>query len=417
LTGPPSRFLAFKGLDTRAGSCQYYKSVGAVEGCDFAGNYTGKTLTFDEWRKSVQIDEFCDKRTNSICTQIPFQARAVFVNKADLNLTRDHHSVEIAPGQLAAYVCNHPGPTPDPKTDPTGLFPSPSSVDAAINAALKTDTAHPQGRKLIACVAMDRVPITSVTGQHVTGQGGEIFTRFLIFGPNGDLLPSVNLDGNGEKFVPGACVACHGGTGYFALANNTLFVPAASQPIFGGFPESGVIDGADLFSYFLPYDVDNFEFHSSRQGSTKNDQQEAIFWLNFNAKDGNIAIADYNFRGTNDQCQATAFKNLFNGWYTPPGSHVFVSRMDPGAYVPTAIDCMTGLPTGQPVYQDRSFLLGRRGAQLPHMSYRNGSRELRSRNASSYRPEPCLREKLAFGTTGYFWSGVLLCNAQLPGNV
>ena len=35
LTGPPSRFLAFKGLDTRAGSCQYYKAVGAVEDCDF----------------------------------------------------------------------------------------------------------------------------------------------------------------------------------------------------------------------------------------------------------------------------------------------------------------------------------------------------------------------------------------------
>jgi hypothetical protein len=43
LIGPPSHFLAFTGLDSRASSCQYYKSVGAVEDCDQAGNYTGKT--------------------------------------------------------------------------------------------------------------------------------------------------------------------------------------------------------------------------------------------------------------------------------------------------------------------------------------------------------------------------------------
>src|SRR5258705_8033645 len=37
------------------------------------------------------------------------------------------------------------------------------------------------------------------------------FIRFLIFGPSGQLLPSINLDGRREKFVPGTCVVCHGG--------------------------------------------------------------------------------------------------------------------------------------------------------------------------------------------------------------
>ena len=53
LIGPPSRFLAFKGLDTRAGACQYYQSVGAVAGCDPAGNYQGATLTFNRWRNPL----------------------------------------------------------------------------------------------------------------------------------------------------------------------------------------------------------------------------------------------------------------------------------------------------------------------------------------------------------------------------
>jgi hypothetical protein len=157
------------------------------------------------------------------------------------------------------------------------------------------------------------------------------FAAFTVFGPNGDLLPSANLDGDGEKFVPGACVACHGGTGYFALVNNTVFAPGADQPLFGGFPEGGLTAGADLASYFLPYDVDNFAFHSSRQGLTKNDQQEAVYGLNLNSKNSDIDIADLDLGAGNNQ--TTAFTNLFNGWYAP-GIHVFISRTDPNPFVP-----------------------------------------------------------------------------------
>jgi hypothetical protein len=274
--GPPSQFLKFSvlgkfaGLDDRKTGCEYYKSVGAVENCDDVGNYIGATLTFDAWRRAAQIDGSSSKEVS-----------AVFVNKTDLNLTRDHHSVQIQ--NTAAYVCNHSGPAPDPNTDPTGLFPSSFAIDAAIDAVLRVNASHPQGRNLIACVAMDRMPITSVTGQSISGPNDE-FVRFLIFGPNGDLLPSVNLDGNGEKFVSGTCVVCHGGS-----ARGTR----------------------DRGSYFLPYDVDNFEFHSQHP-LTKVDQQAATYMLNLYAKQVNDEIA-----GTGSD-QAKAFDNLFNGWYTHP---------------------------------------------------------------------------------------------------
>jgi hypothetical protein len=227
--------------------------------------------------------------------------------------------VPIGNTRLAAYVCNHPGPTPDPATDPTGLFPSPSAIDAAIDAVLRVDAAHPQGRNLVACVAMDR-------------GNGVNFTRFLIFGPSGDLLPSVNLDGNGEKFVPGACGACHGGTQYFVAADgrDVNNPPAAFVPIIGGFPEDGSV-GPDLQAYFLPYDVDNFEFHSSREHYTKDDQQEAIYVLNLNAKQVNVDIAA---KANGIALQATAFNDLFNGWYPPrlDNKHIF-----DGSYVPTSV--------------------------------------------------------------------------------
>src|SRR5262249_42218912 len=128
---------------------------------------------------------------------------------------------------------------------------------------------------------------------------GDPFARFLIFGPNGDLLPSVNLDGYGEKFVPGACVACHGGNNYFALANATPQAPAASTPIFGGFPETGQ-GTPNLQSYFLPYDVGNFLF-SSKPPNTINDlqMQLAIFELNSNAVAVNQDIALKNLQPVN----------------------------------------------------------------------------------------------------------------------
>jgi hypothetical protein len=315
VSGTPP-FLSFKGLDTRKGGCEYYKVIGAVHDCDAAGNFVGAVLNFKDWRKSVRIGEF--KQTTSL---LPDEPKAVFINETDLNLTRDHHSIAYGADsqgreQMAAYVCNHPGAAADPNIDPTGLFPAQSGIDTAIDNVLKVDTTHPQGQNLVACVAMDRSSdIVDVNGNKTRDHVGEPFTRFLIFGPNGDLLPSVNLDGNGEKFVPGTCVACHGGNNYFALAYNMppIFpAPAPSTRIFGGFPETG--EGTpDLQSYFLPYDVGNFLF-SSKRPNTLDDLQLPIFELNENAWLVDRDIAFQNLR-TVPNAVSNAFDDLFDRWY------------------------------------------------------------------------------------------------------
>jgi hypothetical protein len=319
-----TRFLSFKGLDTRKSGCEYYKVIGAVHDCDDAGNFVGAVLNFKDWRKSVRIGEF--KQTTNL---FPNEPQAVFINETDLNLTRDHHSIAYGADsqgreQLAAYVCNHPGPAPDPNTDPTGLFPAQSGIDTAIANVLNTDPAHPQGRNLVACVAMDRSSdIVDVNGNKTRDHVGDPFARFLIFGPNGDLLPSVNLDGNGEKFVPGTCVACHGGNNYFALAYNMPPVfpaPPPSTPIFGGFPETGQ-GTPNLQSYFLPYDVGNFLF-SSKQPNRLDDLQLSIYELNANAFLVDRDIAFQNFApAPPPNFVSNAFDDLFDRWY--PGTIVF----------------------------------------------------------------------------------------------
>jgi len=134
-------------------------------------------------------------------------------------------------------------------------------VDAAISSALGGQSTVSlsnalNGQNLVACVAMDYMVSANANG-------GEPFTRFLIFGPSGQLLPSVNLDGRGEKFVPGACLVCHGGDNYA-----------------GQYPEDGS-GFANVGGHWLPYDAGNFAF-SDNPGLTDPAQEFAIYQLNQN---------------------------------------------------------------------------------------------------------------------------------------
>ncbi|MGC2029847.1 MAG: hypothetical protein WA642_07495 [Steroidobacteraceae bacterium] len=255
-TGIPSdnlpgaeNFLAARGLDTPLSACRYYMAIGAAGGCNLQGNLTS-SVTFDQWKRAVLIGEYAPPGA-------PPTYQAVFVNHADLNLTRFHSSISYGPNQTAAVVCNSLGPTSD----------QPGDINNAINSSF-------YGGNLVACVAMDYMVSPGVNGN-------QPFTRFYIFGPDGQLLPSINLDNRREKYVPGACVACHGGDFYA-----------------GKFPEDGT-GQPNIGSHFLPYDTGNFSF-STLTGFTEFDQQQAIYQLNQNVLNAgpNISI-----------------KSLVAGWY------------------------------------------------------------------------------------------------------
>jgi hypothetical protein len=244
-------YLAEKGLDTIKGACQYYKAVGAVTGCTTAGALQG-AISFEDWKRTVQIDNHAVPGTT--------QYSAAFINQVDLNLMRVHQSISYGTNQTAAYVCNHLGPK--------FQFVTPQSdIDTAINNGVN-------GKNLVACVAMDYGITSGVNGD-------QPFTRFLIFGPSGKLLPSINLDGRREKYVPGTCVACHGGGNYA-----------------GKFPEDGS-GPANVGAHFLPYDAGNFEF-SSATSLTDAAQEDAIHHLNLNVLSAGPTPAE---------------QDLITGWY------------------------------------------------------------------------------------------------------
>jgi hypothetical protein len=251
-------FLTFKGIDSRMSACRYYVAIGAAASCDAEGNPVG-AVRFDDWKRAVRMAPFLEAGAQELT--------ATYINRVDLDLTRNHHSVSYGPDQTAAYVCNHLGPKNEGQ----------AAADVAID-----DAVH--GRNLVACVAMDH-------GVTVGVNGDQPFTRFLIFGPSGELLPSVNLDGRREKFVPGVCVACHGGDHYAGRF--------PEEPL--GAPGAGP---AGIGAHFLPYDTGNFTF-STAPGLTEADQEEAIYALN-----QNVLLAG----------PTVATQELIQGWYA--GGHV-----------------------------------------------------------------------------------------------
>ena len=248
-------FLAVKGLDTRRGACQYYKAIGAVRDCDSAGRLIG-AITFDDWQRAVKIDKYA--------TGVPtFSAN--YINAVDLNLAREHKSITYGPNQTAAVVCNHLGVSIT--TAAAFLNPAQADIDTAVDNSV-------HNKNLVACVAMDYMVSPGVNND-------QPFIRFLIFGPGGQLLPSINLDERSEKFVPGTCIVCHGGDHYV-----------------GKFPEDGS-GRANVGGHFLPYDVGNFEF-SSAPGLSKCEQQDAIYNLNQNLLNAGPTPAE---------------QDLITGWY------------------------------------------------------------------------------------------------------
>ena len=250
-------FLTYKGVDTRLSACLYYRALGAVADCDAQGN-PSQAISFSDWVRQNGFGTGAD-------------VSADYINERDLNLVRRMVGTRSASGGIAFYVCNAPGPDGRSQTE----------IDRVMHDAVA-------GRNQVACVAMEYSPVTGANG-------GQPFTKFFTFGPDGTLLLSINLDGRGEKYMPGTCVACHGGTTY----NGRFPEQATASPFLG--------------ARFLPFDTGNYLFASDASLS-ESAQSEAFYQLNALVKATELAAT-------------TPTSQLIDGWYA--AGHVLNK-----AYVP-----------------------------------------------------------------------------------
>jgi hypothetical protein len=282
--------LKFKGEDTSMSACQYYKAIGAVSNCGPAGELIGPSFNFDEWKRRNGLAVNPDVDGNGTAFDLIDQVvnllthgevSALYLNAVDLNLGRAMHGRRDQ-DRVAYYVCNYM-----------------TIEDARLN------------RGLLACVAMDYSAVSPAVNN------GLPFTKFYVFNKDGNLVPSVALDFQGPKFVPGLCVACHGGDNYPQDANSS------ARGV--GFPEDGT-GTPDIGGHFLPFDLDNFEYSNSPRFTRK--AQEAQF------RHLNQLIFDTNIKPVVEQ--------LLKGWYpsghgpqqsqfVPPGWDLNQDPQDPSA--------------------------------------------------------------------------------------
>jgi hypothetical protein len=155
---------------------------------------------------------------------------ATYTNNFDLGFGRDMYFATCANGNMASVVVNYP------------------SLEAAANKL---------GAFL--AVAMEYTPVAGSSAPCFGNVAdpktntGACFTKFYAFAPDdrtGEFkrVLSANFDRRGQKYLPGACTVCHGGTPDFTPG-------AAGAPYSSGLHGMGDVDAA-----FLPWDLGSLLF-------------------------------------------------------------------------------------------------------------------------------------------------------------
>jgi hypothetical protein len=100
--------------------------------------------------------------------------------------------------------------------------------------------------------------------------GGASFVKFFQFNPDtGARELTVNLDGRGQKAMPGPCMACHGGRAD----------PLTPSGAFPQLPNTASGHRGDVLGRMMPLEVGTFAF-SATPGLTRADQEAALKTIN-----------------------------------------------------------------------------------------------------------------------------------------
>jgi hypothetical protein len=105
------------------------------------------------------------------------------------------------------------------------------------------------------------------------------FAKFYTFDPNtGQRLLAANLDGRGNKAMPGICITCHGGRGDPLTPPDTK-TGGTGLPLFPWVGNSASQKRGDVQAHMQPLIVDSFGY-STTPGYTRAEQEAALKTIN-----------------------------------------------------------------------------------------------------------------------------------------
>lgn len=236
-TGPNS-FLLFPNPQKQADGTLQTDTIAYADAYYRAIDPTGSRDTFAKW-----------KAANGFETGTGNEVSVVFGDKRDLGYGRRMTVRQNADGTVAAYVQNYviqAGP---------GYSYSAANLDAAIQR---------DDRWIVGISALEFSP----------GPGGGVsFAKFYNFGSDGARQLLVDVDGRGDKAMPGPCITCHGGRG------DPLTPAADGTPLFAKVESAPSGHRGDTLGHMPPLEPDAFDF-STRPGFTRAEQEAAIKAIN-----------------------------------------------------------------------------------------------------------------------------------------
>ncbi|MEO8442092.1 MAG: hypothetical protein ABI547_06360 [Betaproteobacteria bacterium] len=248
VTGPDS-FLLFPNPQVQADGSLQTASTTYANAYYAANDPLNERDTFARWKAKNLFD-------SGTGTQV----QVVFGDTRDLGYGRRMTARQNADGTLAFFVENYLVTAgPDYAYSPLNL-----------NAAVVRDT-----RWLIGINAIEVSP----------GPGGGVnFAKFFNFSAtNGTRQPTVDLDGRGEKAMPGPCTTCHGGRGDPLTPPDAAGIQLMSL---GQNAASAILanplalqNRGDVQGHLQPFAVDTFGF-SATPGLTRADQEATLKLMN-----------------------------------------------------------------------------------------------------------------------------------------
>src|SRR5271169_1101179 len=238
--GQPNAFLLFPNpqvqpdgslqTDTPAYAQAYYAAIDPNNTKD----------TFAKW-----------KTANSFDTGTGMEVTAVFGDSRDLGFGRRMIGRQNTDGTLAFYVENYLV-----KTGGAYGF-SPINLEAAI-------VRDPNSLVYLAGIEFSPGPA-----------GGTSFAKYFSFNVvTGVRETMANIDGLGDKAMPGPCIVCHGGRADALTPPDT-----AGQPLFNLLQNAVSRTRGDTLGQLPPFEVDGFQF-STTPGYTRTEQEASLKTMN-----------------------------------------------------------------------------------------------------------------------------------------
>jgi hypothetical protein len=238
--GEPNAFLLFPNPQVQADGSLQTNTVAYAQAYYAAIDPNNTKDTLAKWRAANAFD-----------TGTGTQVTVVFGDSRDLGFGRRMTARQNTDGTLAFYVENYLI-----KTGGAYAF-SPVNLEAAIVRA-------PNALVYVAGIEFSPGP-----------GGGTSFAKFFNFDVvTGVRLNTADIDGRGDKAMPGPCIACHGGRA------DALTPPDASgHPLFNLLQNTVSHTRGDTLAQLPPMEVDSFQF-STTAGFTRGEQEAAFKTMN-----------------------------------------------------------------------------------------------------------------------------------------